>query len=305
MFNSLTLISRLEKPVLTPRCKRWDAFDVHSNHVVYDPYRMYYRIYYNNTTKVPRYYQGAIGMAFSEDGLPRFVRSHIPLLRGGGRHAWDRWLWKVRVMCLGKGDWRMWYGGVATKGFFLKKRIVGVGLATSEDAWRWIKHEKNPIVTCDNQQIYDFTPIYDEYASQHKFRALYYMGENGCVGLMKSKDGVEWDEDFSSPVLTPLSDSWEAETISPKCLLKVDGVFVLAYEAGMTGEYRIGLAYSKDLIHWWRDQRNPILEPRPDCFDSKYVADPSLILNGDELRVYYGAKNQKGEGTVGLAVFKT
>lgn len=308
MFDNLTLVSRSAKPILNPgKNYQWDAFDVHSHYTMYDVASRHYRIYYNNTTKALGHKSG-IGMAFSETGLDTFVSSAMdnPLLKSGGRRAWDRWLWKVRVIRLGEEDWRMWYGGFNVEGFFLKKVMTGVGYAVSGDGLHWEKFNGNPIITRE-EKIYDFTPIFTPRSREHKFRALYYSGNDSSIGLMKSKDGINWDEKFSYPVLEALPNSWEKlrndGMICPKWLGLIDNIFVLAYEAGPTGRYCVGLAYSKDLVHWWRDMRNPILTPRQGFFDSRFVADPSLVINGDEMRLYYGAKDDVGRGYVGLAVF--
>ncbi len=184
-------------------------------------------------------------------------------------------------------------------------RITEVGYATSKDGIIWKKYENNPILTGSrsgwDELIYDFTPFYD--AESKEFIALFYGGIKQCVGISFSKDGVDWHK-CESPVILPDERTWEFRSIISKWLGKVNGTHVLAYEAGKTGYYAIGLTYSNDLMSWKREPQNPILTVRPNCFDSKFVADPSLVIRGDELRICYGARDFNRMSNVGSTIFQ-
>jgi hypothetical protein len=308
LFKNLQLISRLRKPVLNCGSpKEWDAYDVHSHYTFYDSIDGKYRMFYNNTSKSHK--PSGIGQASSIDGIHFVKNPKNPLLSVGRKGEWDDGgLWKCRVMRLAVNDWRMWYGGVKRgKTFFHRftPRVPGVGYATSKDGITWRKHENNPILTGRgkgwNAQIYDFTPFYD--AENNEFIALFYGGGGQRIGIAHTEDGVNWRE-FGAPIIHPEETTWESRTISPKWLGKVKRTYVLAYEAGITGHYAIGLAYSNNLLRWKRDQRNPILTSRRDGFDSKFVADPSLVIRNDKLRIYYAANNSNGDGNVGLAIYR-
>lgn len=279
MIRNLQLISRLDKPVLTPS-ESIEGFDVHSHYTIYE--NGIYYMYYNFP------HHSGLRLATSKDG-EHFERQNIVL---GDK---ERKIWKCRVIRISENDWEMWYGRVRSKRFLGKKTGVGCAISKNGRVWR------NLGSIIDTWGIvYDFTPIRGK---EGVFNALYYDGENGGF-LCSSYDGygIIWER--NKLVFAP-QEAWEHKTVSPKCLQFVNGEYVLSYEAGEVGKYSIGLAYSKDLIHWQRDKRNPILKPREGFFDERFVADGSLIFLKDELRIYYGAKDNEGVGTVGLAIFKT
>jgi predicted GH43/DUF377 family glycosyl hydrolase len=110
---------------------------------------------------------------------------------------------------------------------------------------------------------------------------MFYTGFNkknqGMVGMATSEDGVHWmkyddpatkDAPFaeSDPVLRYTED-WEATTAyQPRVVPTPDG-FVMVYRSvgaqpgpASRGKMRLGLATSKDGIHWTKDARNPVFD---------------------------------------------
>jgi len=177
----------------------------------------------------------------------------------------------------------------------------------------WTKHAGNPVFqptenTWDSQYVSDIRVVYDWVAGI--FRAVY-VGAEGTIaqiGTATSPDGINWTK-REDPVLGPLPGSWEGREISPKNLLKKGDLYILLYEGKTTPfvpgvsqqDWKIGLAYSTDLVNWKRDPRNPILGPGfPGDFDDVWVADPSLVVDEDLIRLYYGAYDGVN-GWMGLA----
>ncbi|MCS7223422.1 MAG: hypothetical protein NZ959_02510 [Armatimonadetes bacterium] len=84
--------------------------------------------------------------------------------------------------------------------------------------------------------------------------------EPSVIRLFFSDDLVHW-QTFSPPViLDPCDgDEWERKGLQTPCLLEKDGLFWLFY-AGCDGSCAIGLAHSRDLVHWSRDAGNPLIQ---------------------------------------------
>lgn len=104
-------------------------------------------------------------------------------------------------------------------------------------------------------------------------------------------------------MLKPLPNSWEEEEISPFHLMKVDDLYILFYEAiGRFNNWMIGIAYSQDLLNWYRDPRNPVIRPGfSGDFDAEFVSDPCIVVDSDVLKLYYGASASNGSRYTGLA----
>ncbi|GAI39052.1 unnamed protein product, partial [marine sediment metagenome] len=168
----------------------------------------------------------------------------------------------------------MWYGG--SDGTKLR-----IGYAESANGIVWTKHAGNPVLDAGpdwDYSISDLKVFYDGYRKQ--YNGLYYgrpVGyEYAAIGLATSLDGKVWTKYVGNPVMTPLPNSWEDYVISPKYVLMKGDLHILFYEGqGDFDRWRIGVAYSMNLVDWWRDARNPILGPGfPGDFDAETVADP-------------------------------
>lgn len=83
-----------------------------------------------------------------------------------------------------------------------------------------------------------------------------------------------------NPVLTPdPAHPWEARCVLNPAVVHEDGVFYLYYRsAGEDTEHRIhiGLATSRDGVHFTRSASNPLLSPRDGDFDGGCVEDPRI-----------------------------
>ena len=298
-FEKLKLRERLSEPVLIcGEAHEWDCLDVHSAFVYYDKFDKLFHIYYNNNG----YGSGqggncGVGLASSVDGR-MFVKSHKnPLFSNKENIVYC----KIRVLHDIVNKREMWFG-VETRRFFRRVfNSIKHAVSTDGEDWRLDEGYCFEAYAGWEKKVYDFTPV--ELIGSCGLEALYYGVNNkktylGLARLM----GNTWYRVASTPLLEP--EGWEAKTISPKSIIKANGTYVLAYEAGITGRYSVGLAYSEDLLRWEKDKRNPLLSSRDGKFDDLFVADPSLILEGNKLRVYYGAKNNEGIGSVGLAIFE-
>ncbi len=138
---------------------------------------------------------------------------------------------------------------------------------------------------------------------------LYYAAAGG-IGLAKSSDSHAFTK-VPGPVLAPAAGGWEQGAVpaSPGVVQLGDGSFRLFYEVPGTGS--IGEASSPDGAAWTRLGSGPALAPVAavdggDTWESASVGSPfpMLAASGDGrplLRLYYGAVDGAGKGTVALA----
>ena len=83
------------------------------------------------------------------------------------------------------------------------------------------------------------------------------------------------------------------------------GVFHNFYNAkGEDNREQIGLAFSKDLVHWKRHTENPVIPNNPQGYDALLAANPKVYRDGDHWTMFYCAVGDKERG-IGLLTSKT
>jgi hypothetical protein len=143
---------------------------------------------------------------------------------------------------------------------------------------------------------------------------LYYAAAGG-IGLAKSPDGMTFSK-VLGPVLAPAAGGWEkgAAPASPGVIALADGSLRMFYEVAIAPFVTaIGEASSHDGVTWTRVGAGPALAPSggdadggSDAPDAASVGSPFPVLatsadNRLVLRLYYGARDATGAGTIGLA----
>lgn len=155
-----------------------------------------------------------------------------------------------------------------------------------------LKYDRNPIHLapaptahiCHPQVVYEAGRFWMLYVHYDEVRP-----PNACLELATSTDGLEWEVHPDSPVLTPSTDAWDAWRTSYHSILKVADTFYLYY----TGiretfrDYGIGLATSKDLIHWERHPDNPLLVPLGFGFEKTAIQVPCVCVEDGTWHLYY------------------
>ena len=102
-------------------------------------------------------------------------------------------------------------------------------------------------------------------------------GHTSRIGLARSEDGVTFDR-RKMPVFYPADDTvkgyeWQGGCEDPRVIESPDGTFYMYYtmwnrdnSVGIKRSARLGVASSKDLIHW--DKHGPIFK---DAYDGKFL----------------------------------
>ena len=131
----------------------------------------------------------------------------------------------------------------------------------------------------------------------------------GRLGLAWSTDLWHWQRAQQQPILVPEDGGeWEQAGLYKPCLLEHEGTFYLFYNAKnkQTGWIeQTGLATSRDLRHWERHPKNPLLRVGPrGSWRQDFLSDPAIYRLGDQwINACFGAhfapESSRAEG--GLA----
>jgi beta-1,2-mannosidase len=92
------------------------------------------------------------------------------------------------------------------------------------------------------------------YRAEDNTGAMEIGGHTSRIGMATSTDGVQFDR-RSEPVFYPANDAqrareWPGGTEDPRIVEGPDGMYVLTYTQWNRKNYRVGIATSRDLIHW-------------------------------------------------------
>ena len=192
-----------------------------------------------------------------------------------------------------------------------------IGLAISKDKGRTFKrYNRGPVITqTPSEPFIQNSPF--AIIINNKFYIWYSSGigwiESGgriepVYVLMRatSDDGINWIRDGKPCV--PSKVEYECQT-SP-CIIKIEGIYHMwfCYRYGLDFRnaergYRIGYAYSKDLIRWVRNDGLADLEPSSSGWDSQMVCYPNVVKVENELHVFYSG-NYFGRDGFGYATLK-
>ena len=154
--------------------------------------------------------------------------------------------------------------------------------------------------------------------------APHFGGDRGLQAF--SDDLIQWRTPETEYVFFPETvDGWDCEHIRPRSLTKVGGTWYMWYEgvqyysppparesdgghhgASVNALYidTVGLAWTRDFVHWHYHARNPLLAPRGIAathFDSVWTGWPRMVVRGENCYLFYSAAGKTV--SVGLRVF--
>ncbi len=124
-------------------------------------------------------------------------------------------------------------------------------------------------------------------------------GKTWRTGLAISRDGLEWSR--KGAVLSPDPSTWEGNYIAANgSVLESGGMFLYWYQAGGR-QPSIGLAESRDGVHWVK-RPAPVLEPGPRAsWDERGVADPYVIHLEGVFYMFYLGQDRARRQRLGVA----
>ena len=200
----------------------------------------------------------------------------------------------------------------------------GIGLAISRDGERWEKYDENPILSRSGK---DGDPDAVGVAGGSVIRVrlpdgatqwrFYYTGcptlgpdlflnQQKRICLAVSEDGVAWEKQGAVMLRDSGRDYENVGVAGPVVHQRDDGSFRMWYSAIGTrwGYYSICYAESDDGLLWRRGDRygdNLQLQPAGTGWEKQMVEYPSVIAEGDALRLFY-CGNGYGQTGIGTAL---
>ena len=130
------------------------------------------------------------------------------------------------------------------------------------------------------------------------------------IGHATSRDGVEWCKQEACPIISDRIGPQESQALPT--VVEIDGRFHMFFcyresfdfRENKGRGYRIGHAWSDDLLKWKRDDECPQLEGTPGAWDSDMQCYPHAFECDDRTYLLYNG-NEFGRYGFGLAVLET
>ncbi len=167
---------------------------------------------------------------------------------------------------------------------------------------RRFKYPGNPIFTGTGRPG-DFDSVYADAPrvfTHDDVAYLFYTGYDGertRGGIAESRDLIHWENRRLVLDAGP-EGAWDGGAANPLYVYQEeDGTFVMTYcafgAAGIEqGPGSIGVAYSKDLVHWEREVANPILSPcEEDAWETGGLYSSNVVKHEGQYYLFYNAKN--------------
>jgi predicted GH43/DUF377 family glycosyl hydrolase len=231
-----------------------------------------------------------LGLALSDDG-ETWAKTGQPLLPLGQRddfHATPALLRDPSGNLLKPGGvWHLVFCG---------NRADDVEHATSRDGLNWEKDPRNPIF----KKAYapNLVQTGDELRMYYIHKPKLTDGKAGPweVHLATGKDFHSLKAHPANPMLT-VSQPWEKGALFYPYVLRENKTWVMFYASywqkhpTSKSATAIGIATSRDGLHWIKSPANPVLTPTPgSTYDSIYTSSQAVLRDGDGYKLYYGAR---------------
>jgi predicted GH43/DUF377 family glycosyl hydrolase len=261
---------------------------------------------------------GSIGYATSQDGVHWTRYSNNPVFTAIPG-SWEQTSVAIPSVLQDGNKLHMWYiaGGNPDDG--------KVGYATSSDGIHWNRHP-SPVFTSREGGWYADGIFPGTVIKENGIFKMWFSGATGSVsqstptskggiGYATSPDGIAWKVydnpatntppyHFSDPVLNyGTTGSWESATVLAPSVVKTKCGYEMWYAGEVFGgSQNLGYATSTDGIHWTKDPGNPVITTDP---WNILLVFPSVILDGNKYRMWYGSFLLDGDAVGGAIGYAT
>ncbi len=192
----------------------------------------------------------------------------------------------------------------------LGKGDDAIGLATSDNFYDFVKYKNNPVLTGRAPEVVLKDGIIYMYFVLPNERMGY------SIHLATSIDGYNFYRFSNNPVFTyGENGKWDSKTVTTPRIREVNGIYYMVYAGDdkyMDYPPYFGIAFSFDLINWYRSTQNPIFsrgEKRQ--WDDGGIWFAEVFPYKDKLYMYYegwggGESHEKeygpgGHSQIGMA----
>jgi predicted GH43/DUF377 family glycosyl hydrolase len=185
---------------------------------------------------------------------------------------------------------------------------VEIGLAQSRDAHAWTRRGA-PVLPVGPYGSWDERGVADPYVIRAGGNYyMFYLGMDRAqrqrLGVAMSGDGVNWYKLRGNPILE-LGEygAFDEKGLGEPAVWVARGYYWMLYTGrDRTEVRRLGLARSSDGVRW---EKVPMVIAGGEAWDSKVICDPSVIVNGDRVTVWFGGgdvarPDQNIHGQIGL-----
>lgn len=192
----------------------------------------------------------------------------------------------------------------------LGKGDDAIGLAISENFYDFVKYKKNPALIGRAPEI----------VLKDNLLYLYYVLPNEKMGysiyLATSRDGYNFYRFGSAPVFTyGENNAWDSKTVTTPRIREQNGIYYMVYAGDdryMDYPPFFGIAFSFDLINWYRSTQNPVFSRgAKGRWDDGGIWFAEVFPYKDKLYMYYegwggGSSHEKeygpgGHSQIGMA----
>ena len=206
-----------------------------------------------------------------------------------------------------KNNYLLYYSGWSQRNSVPYSNLTGI--AESKDGINFKRCFEGPILSINKLEPYSATsPCF---ISRGRFLYLFYC--SGCnwkkindkyehtydIKLAKSIDGINWEQDGISVIKQKNED----EALTRPTVFELNNKYHMyfCYRGSLDfrdgkDSYRIGYAFSEDLINWNRDDSSSNIEMGSEFWDNKMVAYPSVIKTPYGIYMFYNGNGFGKEG---------
>jgi len=244
--------------------------------------------------------QKSIAYTESRDGI--HWQQPVVALTPYAESGWEDDVNRPVVVHRGR-QYEMWYTGQA-------QGHSAIGYAVSADGLKFERKAHQPVLRSDVawEKGAAMCPHVLWDGKIRTYQMWYSAGdqyEPDSIGYAFSTDGIHWTKSAANPIFTPeKSHLWESHKVTA-CHVMREGKGYLMFYIGFQDENRaqIGMARSKDGLHWERFDSNPILRPGrdADAWDADAVYKPTVVRDGKRWLLWYNGR-RGGTEQIGLAV---
>lgn len=129
-------------------------------------------------------------------------------------------------------------------------------------------------------------------------------GKSTNTGIAVSSDILNWERISTNPILTHgAKGEWDENHALIVDIIESENGYIGFYEGeDRHNKYRIGIAYSQDILNWKKLEENPILDTgAKGSFDERMVCSPHVVREDNKYYLFYSGHDRYMSGCCGLA----
>ncbi len=235
--------------------------------------------------------------------------SDEPLMELGGIGEFDEFGSMPISVVRHDGEYYLYYVGWSRR--YSTPYDWEIGFAKSKDGARFEKVGKGPLIGPTLHEPYlNSTPLVYKFA-ENNWHMFYHTGECWIRGGEKlesqytirhahSEDGINWIRDGVRIIPTKVKD----ECQTTPSIIEVDGLYHMffCYRQGLdfrhdrNKSYRIGYAYSEDMVSWIRDDSKAGITVSESGWDSQMITYPHITKINEKYIMFYCGNDFGKEG---------